>query len=71
MFVLFTDDNGGPPAATEGTEVGGTELLLLLTDVVGGVAVREWLADDSRLLPALLLRARGLPELWFGSDADE
>lgn len=70
MFVLFTDDSGGPPTATEGTEVGGSELLLLV-DVVGGVAVRALLADDRRLLPALLLRARGLAELWFGSDADE
>lgn len=71
MFVLFTDDIVGPPmVATEGTEVGGTELLLLV-DVVGGVAVRALLADDRRLLPALLLRARGLGELWFGSDADE
>lgn len=70
MIVLFTDDIDGPPAATEGTEVGGTELLVLADDV-GGVAVRALLADDSRLLPALLLRARGLPELWFGSDADE
>lgn len=71
MFVLFTDDNGGP----EGTDTEGTELLLLLLlDVVvavGGVAVRALLTDDIRLLLTLLLSASGLPELWFGIDADE
>lgn len=72
MFVLFTDDNGGP----EGTDAEGTELLLLLLllDVVvavGGVAVRALLTDDIRLLLTLLLSASGLPELWFGIDADE
>lgn len=72
MFVLFTDDIGGPPAATEGTEVGGTELLLAdVVVAVGGVAVRALLADENRLLLTLLLNASGLPELWFGSDADE
>lgn len=72
MFVLFTaDDSGGPPPlVTEGTDAEGTELLLLGV-VVGGVAVRALLADDIRLLLTLLLSASGLPELWFGIDADE
>lgn len=73
MFVLFTDDNGGPPvAATEGTDAEGTELLLLdVVVAVGGVAVLALLLTDIRLLLALLLSASGLPELWFGIDADE
>lgn len=72
MFVLFTDDNGGPPGATEGTDAEGTELLLLdVVVAVGGVAVLALLTDDIRLLLTLLLSASGLPELWFGIDADE
>lgn len=72
MFVLFTDDNGGPQAATEGTDTEGTELLLLdVVVAVGGVAVLALLTEDIRLLLTLLLSASGLPELWFGIDADE
>lgn len=51
MFVLFTDDSGGPPTATEGTAEGGTELLLMdVVVAVGAVAGFALLTDDAELL---------------------